>query len=498
VVQCLDAAASTYAVKARNVTDAVAAGTFARENNLRLVVKGGGHSFLGTSNASDSFLIWTRAMNKVTLHDAFVGKGYDGRTGSEHAVSTEAGAVWMDVHNAVTTKGGRYVQGGGCTTVGVAGLIQSGGFSSFSKGFGTAASGLIEAEIVTADGQVRVVNARTDSDLLWASKGGGGGTFGVLTRLTLRTHDLPDFLGYTGGKIKARSDAAYAKLMARFIAFYRETLFNPHWGEQVKFGPDNTFEISMVSQVLDNAQAAAAWQSFFDWVAASPNDFTVMSPLTSGAWDSRGWWDASGNPSLIRDTREGAPKHHGWWQGDQGEVGAFINGFDSVWLPASLLDKHRQQYLSDALFAASRHTQLELHINKGLAGAPREALSATCQTATNPAVLTAFTLVIMARMQQPSYPGFARSPMDLTAAREDAHDIDRAGAELRRVVHNPGSYVSESNYFNRSWQNEYWGDNCSKLRAIKEKYDPNGLFFVHYGEGSEDWSHDGFTPLALV
>ena len=125
---------SAYALKARDAADVAAGVTFARKNNLRLVVKGGGHSYLGTSNAPDSLLIWTRAMNKVTLHDAFVGKGCEGRIAPVPAVSAGAGAVWMDLYNAVTT------QGGGCMTVGVAGLVQSGGFGVFSKGFGTAAS----------------------------------------------------------------------------------------------------------------------------------------------------------------------------------------------------------------------------------------------------------------------------------------------------------------------------------------------------------------------
>jgi len=56
--------------------------------------------------------------------------------------------MWIDAYDAMTTKAGRYVQGGGCATVGVAGLVQSGGFGSFSKNYGTAAAGLLEAEIV--------------------------------------------------------------------------------------------------------------------------------------------------------------------------------------------------------------------------------------------------------------------------------------------------------------------------------------------------------------
>src|SRR6476661_1965515 len=138
-------APSVYAVAARDAADVAVAVNFAREHNLRLVVKGGGHSYQGTSNAADSLLIWTRKMNKITLHESFIGKDCEGKMPPVPAVTAEAGAVWIDLYQAVTTEAGRYVQGGGCTSVGVAGLIQSGGFGSLSKGFGTAASSLLEA-----------------------------------------------------------------------------------------------------------------------------------------------------------------------------------------------------------------------------------------------------------------------------------------------------------------------------------------------------------------
>lgn len=118
---------SVYAMAARKTEDVVAAVNFARENRLRLVVKGGGHRYLGTSNAPDSLMVWTRRMNAITPHDAFVGTGCAGRQEPHPAVTVEAGAIWMQAYDAVTTKAGRYVQGGGCATVGVAGLIQSGG-----------------------------------------------------------------------------------------------------------------------------------------------------------------------------------------------------------------------------------------------------------------------------------------------------------------------------------------------------------------------------------
>jgi len=55
--------------------------------------------------------------------------------------------------------------------------------------------------------------------------------------------------------------------------------------------------------------------------------------------------------------------------------------------------------------------------------------------------------------------------------------------------------VSESNYFEKGWQQSYWGTNHPRLGAIKKKYDPEGLFFVHNGVGSEEWSADGFVKL---
>ncbi len=214
-------APSVYAVAARNAADVAAAVDFARENDLRLVVKGGGHSYQGTSNAPDSLLVWTRDMRAITPHDAFVPKGCRDAA-PRPAVSLEAGTRWLEAYEAVTTRAGRYVQGGGCATVGVAGLIQSGGFGSFSKNFGMAAAGLLEAEVVTADGMVRIANACTHPDLFWGLKGGGGGSLGIVTRVTLATHDLPENFGAAEGRIQAKSDAAFRRLIGEFVRFYRE------------------------------------------------------------------------------------------------------------------------------------------------------------------------------------------------------------------------------------------------------------------------------------
>ena len=86
---------------------------------------------------------------------------------------------------------------------------------------------------------MRIANACTNPDLFWAIKGGGGGSFGVVTQLTLRTHELPAFFGGAFATIKATSDAAFRRLIEPMLRFYSEALFNPHWGEQIAFRPGN-------------------------------------------------------------------------------------------------------------------------------------------------------------------------------------------------------------------------------------------------------------------
>ncbi len=491
-------APSAKAVAARTTADVVAAVTFARDHNLRLVVKGGGHSYQGTSNAADSLMIFTRAMNAVTLHDAFVPKGCEGLTAAVPAVSLGAGAMWIDAYHAVTTKGGRYVQGGGCTTVGVAGHIQSGGFGSCSKGFGTAAASLLEAEVVTADGVARIVNAKNDPELFWGLKGGGGGSLGVVTRVTVRTHDLPDQFGYVGGHIKAASDKAFRRLIDRFTAHYTAALFNSHWGESVDIGRDNTLKLSMVCQGLDADQAKAAWRPFLDWVATEPSLFAVAEPIYVGTSPARAWWksEAEGNDSMIQDDRPNEPAAHAWWRGDAEQVSAYLHGYESLWLPAELLAPASRPQLNDALFAASRRFTVQLHFNKGLAGATPEAIAASRDTAMNPAVLNAFALAIIATGGWPPYPGLPGPAYDPAAAHRNAADIDAATVALSAVAPRGGSYISESNYFNPDWADAFWGENAERLRRVKARYDSGGLFFVHHGVGSESWSRDGFERLA--
>jgi FAD/FMN-containing dehydrogenase len=200
-------------------------------------------------------------------------------------------------------------------------------------------------------------------------------------------------------------------------------------------------------------------------------------------------------PALRFDTRPDAPPGNAWWTGDGDQVSQYLWGYESLWLPASLLADGAQAHLADALFASSRQQQVGLHFNKGLAGAPPDALAAAKDTATNPAVLSAFALAIVADGEGPAYPGIKGHEPAVADGRKARARIARCTAPLRALVPNAGSYMSESNYFEPDWQQSYWGGNHPRLAAIKQKYDPEGLFFSHNGVGSEIWSRDGFTRV---
>jgi len=485
---------SAYMVAAENTSDVAAAVRFAKANNLRLVIKGRGHSYLGASSAPDSLLLWTRKMNDVTVHDSFTPQGSN--AAPVPAISVGAGAMWLHAYQAAASAG-RYVQGGGCTTVGVAGLVQGGGFGSFSKGFGTAAASLLEAEIVTADGEIRTVNAVREPDLFWALKGGGGGTFGAITRLTLTTHPLPNTVGPVSLTLRAKSDDAFRKLIARFVDLYASSLCNPHFGEQVRLRPDNQLQVQMVFQGISKADVRGAFKPLIDFVEGNPADYEGSAsldvsslPETKFFWN--GWfYRAFARWAVSFDGRSDAPWTDFSWAGNSQEVGVFWHAYTSAWLPSSLLKAENQQRLVDALFNASRHWNVGLHFNKGLFGAPAEAIEASKNTATHPDVLDAFALVIIAAGGPPVFDGLPGP--NVATAKDHREHVYAAMDALRAAAPDSGAYVNECDYFQSDWQQRLWGSNYPRLLEIKRRYDPDGLFYVHHGVGSEDFADDGFT-----
>lgn len=490
---------SSYAIEAKSVSDVVAAVNFARQHNLRLVIKGAGHDYLGRSTAPNSLLIWTHNMRKISYDPVFVPSGCAQSTAGVTALTVGAGTRWVEAYSAATTQHNMYVQGGGCTTVGVAGgFTQGGGFGSFSKAFGTGAAGILQVQVVTANGKILVANQCQNKQLFWALRGGGGGTFGVVTKMTIRAHELPKQFGLIRGTITAKNDADYKQLIKHFLTFYASKLNNSHWGEQFHFTPNNTITLFMVSQGLDKQQALAVWQPLKDWVKKANHRYTMTSNYISippqKMWDIN-YWEKNHPDMVVRDTRKNARPNEYWWKGNSGEVYNYWYTYQSWWLPTRLFAQPQLKQTADTLFKASRYATVALHINKGLGGASPQAVKASQQTSTNPEVYDAAALVIMATGSNAINHDWKNPPPVTKAIKLKIDHISKAMKLITALAPNAGTYGNEADYFQKDWQKAFWGVNYKKLLAIKHQYDPTGLFYCHHCVGSEAWTSNGMCRV---
>jgi FAD/FMN-containing dehydrogenase len=474
---------SLKGVAAQSASDVAAAVSFARQTGVPLVVKGGGHSYFGNSNGAGSLLVWTHRLREITLHDAFRPNGAPARVAALPVVSLGAGTLWGEVYRTVSRDHGRYVQGGGCLTVGTAGLVLGGGFGSLSKQFGTGAANLLEAEVVTADGRVRTVNAWRDPELFFALRGGGGGTFGIVTRLTLKTHPLPKTVGAMFFDVTAADDSAWRELVHRMVDFYAEALFDPAWGEQIRFQTGRRMGVAMVCHGLSQQQIEGTWAPLIDWLKSRPKSYSIANGPVGVAIPGRAFWDPNTLRKLpgivLPDSRAGAPPDNIFWASNLGEAAQVLHAYESAWLPSGLLHPNQRGALADALIDASSVWQVSLHTNKGLAGGSAEAIVATRETAMNPQVLDAFALVICAAEEPPAYPGIPGHEPHVIAARDHAAHVRRAMRPLLALAPAAGCYMSESGYFRPDWKRAYWGSHYPRLAAAKRRYDPHSLFRGH-------------------
>ena len=183
------------------------------------------------------------------------------------------------------------------------------------------------------------------------------------------------------------------------------------------------------------------------------------------------------------------------WAGDGGQVGFYLYGYDSTWLPASLLLREFARDARRSAVCEQRHWNVALHCNKGLGGAPATAVAAAADTAMNPAVLDAFALAIIGDAGDPAYPGMPGPGPDRDLARRRAADVAAATAEPAKNRSN-GLVRLGKQLLQRGLAAGVLGEHYPKLAGVKKKYDPAGLFFVHHGVGSEEWSADGFVRIA--
>jgi FAD/FMN-containing dehydrogenase len=181
-------------VRAANTSDVAETIGFARMHGLDLRARSGGHSYVGASSVTGGITLDLSSMHRIDHRPA------------DQQVRVQAGARLFDVHAALDPAG-RSIPTGTCPTVGVAGLTLGGGVGVESRANGLSCDALESLVMVTADGIVHHVDAQSDPELFWASRGGGGGSMGVVTEMTFRTFAAQDmdffFLRFAGSDAEA-------------------------------------------------------------------------------------------------------------------------------------------------------------------------------------------------------------------------------------------------------------------------------------------------------
>jgi FAD/FMN-containing dehydrogenase len=157
-------------IRCTGTADVVAGVDFAREHDLPLAVRGGGHSIAGLSAIDGGVLLDLAPMRGVHVDP------------ERRLAVVQGGALWADVDRE-TQAYGLVAPGGVVSDTGVAGLTLGGGYGWLRRKYGLSVDALVEAQVVCADGQVRTASADSHPDLFWALRGGGG-NFGVVTAFT--------------------------------------------------------------------------------------------------------------------------------------------------------------------------------------------------------------------------------------------------------------------------------------------------------------------------
>ncbi|KAJ7729738.1 FAD-binding domain-containing protein [Mycena metata] len=449
-----------YSVEAETVADIQTAVKFAAAHNLRVAVKASGHDYLGRSTAPFSLLIHTSKLLNISFTDTF----FVGDQNMGFAATVGSGVHSQVVYQQSKANGRIAVGGSAATVCAAGGYLQGAGHSALAPTFGLAADNVFEFHIVVASGELLKVNSVNNTDLFYALRGGGAGSWGVIVSATFRT--FPTFnstfasitLTATNNTAMASLATLHAKHLVDFDASRSSQYF---YLIKDPSSATSTMTLSnyMINQTITQSQeilapfikAAQALPGIT--ITASSYTYALINDILFQQDDSVGFNLVMGSRLIPAATYRDSP---------------------------DVVGKVYQRLLDQGL---------TLGILGHLVAGGQVAANSNISSAVNPAWRTAKTHVILINEWLDSLP-----LPQIDTIRRQFQDSQLPIFE-QMAGPNAGAYSNEADIMEPNFQTTFFGPNYAKLSAIKRKYDPDDLFIVRTGVGSERWDEWGLCMV---
>ncbi|KAF4595165.1 RNA polymerase II mediator complex component SRB4 [Ophiocordyceps camponoti-floridani] len=408
---------------------------FARNHNIRLVVKNSGHDFIGRSVAPGALSIWAHNLNSIKFKPDELQLDGSNRIIKTNSLTVGGGVQMFDAYKAADQHG-QTITGGGGKSVSFGGYVSGGGHSFVAPYLGLAADNILQMEVVTPAGDIIAVNEDRYPDLFWALRGGGGSTFGVITSLTIKTYPKVE-VSYTSFKIVADPEAPFLWDMITFVISQLPYLMDSGL-------PSRVAGVSGQNLILNASEPNMAEKIF------KPINDTLHS-----RWPGK---------VLLHLETQHYPTFLAWFEKN---YDASSGGY-SRYLVSRLLDKQsltgNETALQDALRAANEPNGLLAFFT--VAGKGVQDAKPRGGDAVHPAWRQAYVHSVATA----EFP-----PFNKTAERQAIAILDRSFQPLRDLTPRSGAYMNEALPFERDWQHTFWGSNYERLLAIKKRVDPDDV-----------------------
>ncbi|KAJ5373241.1 FAD linked oxidase N-terminal [Penicillium concentricum] len=469
---CTQGAYPTYAVNVSTVAQIQLAVNFARNLNLRLVVKNTGHDFNGKASGKGALSIWTHYLKDKEYLPTF--KAANGYVGP--AIKFGSGTQVWEAYEFAKTHG-HSVVGGEAVTVGLGGgYTAGGGHSPLSSMYGMAADQVLAMQVVLADGRFITASSTENSEVFWMLRGGGGSTIGVVTSLTVKA--LPKLETTTVTFNFTINDTPGPDAFWAAVGSYLD-----HFETFVDAGTYGYFYIGASDAMIGTTYAGDPNLYFRMHSFVAPNMNVAQTKALLAPWfDTLKSLGISYNPWYNH-----ADNFHDAWEQafPQEYVGTDVVKTASRLLPRNVFqsdDLRKQTWaayrdaVNQGLFIAGFHIR-----GTGIAAKP------PTDNSVLPAWRDALSHVIVG------------SQWNFTSSWDVVKSTSLFVTEwmdvLREIAPDSGSYMSEGDLIEPNLQEAFYGANYPRLYSLKQKYDPSGVFFALTAVGAEDWEVRTVDPL---